>query len=73
MAQDIPRCLKSAPKMLADAPRTLHDGSKRPPKPPASQNPYETGGKMMYVVFSPFCFRWPSEASKWFQDGSRGP
>eukprot|EP00959_Pyramimonas_sp_CCMP1952_P266924 5580593-Pyramimonas_sp.AAC.1 len=27
----------------------------------------------MFLVVSPFRFRWPSKASRWLQDGPRGP
>eukprot|EP00959_Pyramimonas_sp_CCMP1952_P394591 8267571-Pyramimonas_sp.AAC.1 len=60
-----------APTMLQDAPRPLQDGSQWPessPRRPRRGQHLRTLYDMCLVV-SPFRFRWPSGASRWFQDG----
>eukprot|EP00959_Pyramimonas_sp_CCMP1952_P145466 3045413-Pyramimonas_sp.AAC.1 len=74
MAQDSLRCRRMAPKMLQDALITLQDSSKRPiispRKPPKKPTMFQ---KPMIFGFSPFRFRWPSEASTWLQKRPRRP
>eukprot|EP00959_Pyramimonas_sp_CCMP1952_P174354 3643878-Pyramimonas_sp.AAC.1 len=66
-----------APKMLRGAPRTLRDSSKMPPRrpkrAPRGQTLSKTNGQPINVAFSPFPFRWPSEASRQLREGPRGP
>ena len=73
MAQDSASSLKMASKMLQDAPRPPQDGPKWPKSsqwsPQRGQNPSKTYRKSMLFAFSPFHFRWPSEASRQLQEG----
>eukprot|EP00959_Pyramimonas_sp_CCMP1952_P126616 2648083-Pyramimonas_sp.AAC.1 len=62
-SEDAPRRSKTAPRGQL-SPRG---------GPPRSQNPSKTAGKQIIVGFSPFRFRWPSEASTRLQEGPRGP
>jgi len=71
MAQDSlqrdPRRSKIAPRRLQVAckhPQESTEEAKIAPKPKENQ---------CVFPFSPFRFRWPPEASRWLQDGPRGP
>ena len=48
-----------------------HTTAQEAPKRPKSFKQIQ--GKSLFFAFSPFRFRWPSEASRWLQDGPRGP
>ena len=76
LPQDGLGCLKMAPKMLQEALRPPRDGSmgpnSSPEKPRRSQNPSNILRQLLMFAFSPFRFRWPSEASRWMQEGPRG-
>eukprot|EP00959_Pyramimonas_sp_CCMP1952_P375429 7863204-Pyramimonas_sp.AAC.1 len=55
--------------MPQDRSKTAPTGQRAPPGGPKEA---KTLGNSMCLAFSPFRFRWPSEASRWFQDGPRG-
>ena len=67
------------PRMLQYAPRPPQDASKKPNSSPRApprnkksfKNLRETNDMMF--AFSPIRFRWPSEASRWLQEGPGGP
>eukprot|EP00959_Pyramimonas_sp_CCMP1952_P045894 959089-Pyramimonas_sp.AAC.1 len=58
-----------APTMLQDAPRPLQDGSELPQEVSRRPKPQEI---RCACFLSLFRFPWPSEASRWLQDGPRG-
>ena len=61
-------------KKSARTSESLCQVAKEPPRrPPRGQNPSNTYRKSMTAAFQPFRFRWPSEASKWLQEGLREP
>ena len=70
MAQDgfqhTPKSPKTAPRRAQVATGPPKDASE---KPKSSQNLKN----FRYVAFSPFRFRWPSETSRWLQEGAREP
>eukprot|EP00959_Pyramimonas_sp_CCMP1952_P265215 5546012-Pyramimonas_sp.AAC.1 len=66
-----------APKMLQEDPGPLQGSSERPRsiprRPPRSPIPSKTLGTSVNCAFSPFRFRWPSEASRQRQEGPEMP
>eukprot|EP00959_Pyramimonas_sp_CCMP1952_P092108 1927788-Pyramimonas_sp.AAC.1 len=62
MAQDITRCPKWLPRcsrMPQDRSKTAPSGQRAPPRGPEEA---KTSGTSKCLIFSPFRFRWPSEA-----------
>eukprot|EP00959_Pyramimonas_sp_CCMP1952_P138640 2901680-Pyramimonas_sp.AAC.1 len=56
---------KTAPRRLQEAFETVKEASKKPES-------LNTGGTPMIWTSAPVRFRYPSEASRWLQDGQRG-
>eukprot|EP00959_Pyramimonas_sp_CCMP1952_P437109 9151862-Pyramimonas_sp.AAC.1 len=53
--------------MPRDRSKTVPSGQRAPPG-----GPEEAKGNSRCLAFSPFRFRWPSEAAGWLQDGPTG-
>ena len=77
IAQDTSRWVKIAsdipPKGPKAAPRRIQVPFEPSTAPSKRHTSIKHLGKPMYFAFSPFRFRWASEASRWLQDGPREP